>query len=763
MVHGAIGAAEKIARLGIGTERLITETRPHRNLGAAPFQGNGVDHAFQRFGAGQPGVAIGARQQDREFVATESCNMIAIADVALQYTFDEVSGSTVYDGAYTASGGARVASSVTNGTLQGNATTVDSGSGGPIFVPGIDTALAFGGSTGSGGSVETALVGPTGSDARTIMLWAKTASDGAQTFVSYGTNAALGRFAFGLNLWEGAGGGKGVTLDTGDGAVTFQPLTPVNDGQWHHYAVVVPSAGTLTDIAIYQDGRLLTTRSALFNDTNQTLNTQSGTVTLGEEINNDIGFNGQMAEVSVWSRALTTAEVNQAITQALTGGETGLEGYWRLNDGSGTNVADYSDNGNDGTIDTTGGTVTWVDNGVDLQGNAIQTAVGRAVSGTMTADAVTGTPAYSALAQPQHGTLVIDEMTGAWTYDPTDDYQGIDTFTLRAVGSTGGSDEESITVNVGSRPTLPENSALNLDGNDDYVDVGTLEGLSGAMTIEAWVKFDSYSGAHAWTRVVDFGQGQDDDNILIGADGITGKLAFHIRQGAVVEGFTSEAVLPLGEWVHVAASTDGTTGSLYINGVKQPLDYNGSGADLGGALSAPIHSALNVARDSSFIGNSNWTAESSTDGQIDEVRVWNVQRTDAEIAANYDRTLNGDEEGLYAYWSFDEAAGVVVHDQSGNGRDGTILGGTEFVNMKTVEVGQSELYKGMILGADADGDELAYALADGGGPSHGTFAFDTDSNTYEYQNDGTAGEDSVTIQIDDGQQTTQQTIHFNVT
>ncbi len=35
-----------------------------------------------------------------------------------------------------------------------------------------------------------------------------------------------------------------------------------------------------------------------------------------------------------------------------------------------------------------------------------------------------------------------------------------------------------------------------------------------------------------------------------------------------------------------------------------------------------------------------------------------------------------DDSGLVAYWDFDEGAGTVLHDQSGNGNDGTIYGAT---------------------------------------------------------------------------------------
>lgn len=52
------------------------------------------------------------------------------------------------------------------------------------------------------------------------------------------------------------------------------------------------------------------------------------------------------------------------------------------------------------------------------------------------------------------------------------------------------------------------------------------------------------------------------------------------------------------------------------------------------------------------------------DGDLDEVRVWNVVRTQSEIDANKDQRLNGDEAGLIAYWPMEEGSGDVVGDAS---------------------------------------------------------------------------------------------------
>jgi hypothetical protein len=47
-------------------------------------------------------------------------------------------------------------------------------------------------------------------------------------------------------------------------------------------------------------------------------------------------------------------------------------------------------------------------------------------------------------------------------------------------------------------------------------------------------------------------------------------------------------------------------------------------------------------------------------GLVDELRIWNVARTDAEIMANFDKALVGNEAGLVGYWKFDDAPGSLT-------------------------------------------------------------------------------------------------------
>jgi len=62
-------------------------------------------------------------------------------------------------------------------------------------------------------------------------------------------------------------------------------------------------------------------------------------------------YHGSLSDVRVWDRELTPAEIKDTMSVRLTGKETGLVGYWPLDDGGGIQVTDKSGHGNHGTID----------------------------------------------------------------------------------------------------------------------------------------------------------------------------------------------------------------------------------------------------------------------------------------------------------------------------------------------------------------------------------------------------------------------------
>lgn len=59
-------------------------------------------------------------------------------------------------------------------------------------------------------------------------------------------------------------------------------------------------------------------------------------------------------------------------------------------------------------------------------------------------------------------------------------------------------------------------------------------------------------------------------------------------------------------------------------------------------------------------------------GQLADVRIWNVQLTQEQIADSMNRPPAGTEPNLRGYWNFSSGSGTTVEDRTGRGNDGTL-------------------------------------------------------------------------------------------
>lgn len=120
----------------------------------------------------------------------------------------------------------------------------------------------------------------------------------------------------------------------------------------------------------------------------------------------------------------------------------------------------------------------------------------------------------------------------------------------------------------------------------------------------------------------------------------------------------SQLGLPNNEWVHVAAVWDATTGDriIYHNGKEMARDSKASGS-------------VNLSNGECYIGKA-WNDSRWLDGEICELRIWNIQRSAEELASNM-YEVDPATEGLLAYWKFNEGQGKIVADHSGNENDVT--------------------------------------------------------------------------------------------
>lgn len=193
--------------------------------------------------------------------------------------------------------------------------------------------------------------------------------------------------------------------------------------------------------------------------------------------------------------------------------------------------------------------------------------------------------------------------------------------------------------------------ALQFDGVNDYVATSLnidQSGASAGMTMEAWVYPTSASGGRH--QVISSDDGGFDWSLL--------------REGGQWYVFTGENsrrtdfAVELNTWQRVVAVFIPDTGvKFYKNGQSVTIPHIGYDA-----------SDNNIA-----FGRNPGPWGEFFQGLIDEVRLWDVVRTESQIHGNMNRRLSGNEEGLIGYWRFDEASGDTARDYSKGGNHGILI------------------------------------------------------------------------------------------
>ncbi len=201
-----------------------------------------------------------------------------------------------------------------------------------------------------------------------------------------------------------------------------------------------------------------------------------------------------------------------------------------------------------------------------------------------------------------------------------------------------------------------------LPGGQGHIETGVTAGDLGIdggnlRTIEAW----------AWSRVYDnngtvwtmgnTGTPRRDWTLKV-AGGQNEWVLNHWGSGGNDIWFTVED--SSNRWVHLAMVFDGTHSIVYVDGEEVARENRAN---------------LDTGNDNTFkIGW--WHNRGSLpglNGYVEEVRVWNVVRTEEEIRNNMFNRLTGSESGLAAYWPMNEGEGDTVFDLGPNGFHGTFV------------------------------------------------------------------------------------------
>lgn len=189
-------------------------------------------------------------------------------------------------------------------------------------------------------------------------------------------------------------------------------------------------------------------------------------------------------------------------------------------------------------------------------------------------------------------------------------------------------------------------------GSSQYLSItdasSTALDLSGDFTIEAWVKIDNAPTSGQTFSIVskDFFDNSSTRAYYFNLDdsGGTDRWLLQVSDGTSRFGILNSAHPTPGTWTHIAAVYD-------VDG--DDVEFFKDASSIGTVSITAIASIQNTTADFR-IGANGDAATNFFDGLIDEVRIWNDERTGTELSDNKDVELDGTEAGLVAYWKLND-------------------------------------------------------------------------------------------------------------
>ncbi|MFM8362108.1 MAG: LamG-like jellyroll fold domain-containing protein, partial [Haliscomenobacter sp.] len=321
-------------------------------------------------------------------------------------------------------------------------------------------------------------------------------------------------------------------------------------------------------------------------------------------------FKGVMDEVRVWNRSLSKGEIVQRMHQELKGAQTGLLAHYSFTNSNNAALSDQSGNGQHATL-----------NNFALSGATSNWMAQTAVAPALPQPVISG--GVISCAGPGSTTLAVSGAAGG------------------AVSVSGTSASDQGYVNI------PDHSSLD---------------FTTAFTLEAWINPSSYAtnDGNYGNAVVSKCRGAGGIGYAIGILP-DGKLFGLLNNSSSNQAAFSTGAVPLNTLSHIAGVFNGTSMTLFLNGTQV--------AQATFASMSLLDSSEPLA-----IGNMGPTlGDWLFNGKIDEVRVWNTVRTQAQISAGMSTGIAA-QAGLVGYYPFDEVTGSLVSDLSGTGNLGSFQG-----------------------------------------------------------------------------------------
>lgn len=515
-------------------------------------------------------------------------------------------------------------------------------------------------------------------DAMTVEAWVK--AETWQNVVYKGTVVSNGNNTDGNNGFDLRAGAEGkaefnIAIDGSWKVVTSEEIMEL--GKWNHIAGVYD--GEYIRIFVNGVERASLSATGTISNFNKNMYLGSSSGWTGRL------FNGLIDEVRYWNVGLTAEQIRDNISEELNGDESGLIGYWKMNEGEGDSIFDATTNDNHGKMMFINAETAWQENFVcefndpDIGVTALveptsalgltsEEQVKVTISNFSLFEATNIKAGYTINGGDQVSETVISsiEPLGVLEY----------TFTETADLSVAGNYNFVFDVYMPG-DVKPENDffeatvscfdetsnfAVTFDGVDDKIVIPHDDALcpESALTVEAWINANEWK-QQQWAGTIVGKDGDENDGAsgYVLRTGANGVLEFVVTAPGW-NGCASAPVMKTNKWYHVAGVYNGEDIRVYINGALQNT--------------TSANSSLNTSIFPLQIGECPGFPDRVFDGKIDEVRIWDVARSQSDIQSTMKEELNGDEAGLVAYYKLNDGLGnSTVADNTGNEHGGTLV------------------------------------------------------------------------------------------
>ncbi|MCR6639688.1 MAG: putative Ig domain-containing protein [Sporocytophaga sp.] len=224
--------------------------------------------------------------------------------------------------------------------------------------------------------------------------------------------------------------------------------------------------------------------------------------------------------------------------------------------------------------------------------------------------------------------------------------------------------------NAGTPDDPSPANTLHFDGTNDGVDCGNAASLqiTESLTLEAMVKFDQFKTNIYEGNIInkESSIGKNGYALRVGSSGI---INFLLGNDSWIETNTDANVLQVNTWYHIACTWDNEAkiAAIFVNGVLKKQ------------ASIPQLSGIGVSNSNLWLG-AYYASGRNPNVTMDEVRIWNIARSPKEIANGMSCELKGTEQGLQAYYKFNQGINTAnnnVHttliDATANTNNGELV------------------------------------------------------------------------------------------